>query len=48
MAASPMGPDLLNSKLALERNRIKAQKGWEYSACDLLTMHTLKNTDIAR
>ncbi len=34
-------------KLALERNSIKATMGGENSVGDLLTMHTLKNTDSA-
>ncbi len=35
-------------ELALECNSIKAQMGGENSVGDLLTMHTLKNTDAAR
>ncbi len=35
-------------KLALERNSIKAPMRGENSACDLLTMRTLKHTDTAR
>ncbi len=34
-------------KLALEHNSIKASKGGENTADDLLTMRTLKNTDAA-
>ncbi len=35
-------------KLALEHNSIKAPMGGGNSACDLLTMHTLKKTGAAR